>query len=143
VKTESASQIVQEFSRDFSLDELESVEKMEISNLPSVRPSEIVEVEGGEIVDKAEEMEQMDLEDENDENILPANIEVFAKKSKKHTNNDSKEKEDPLFLIEGNTKVDKLRKIQAKKAKKDARRREKVAETLSNQMDDAFSALTT
>ena len=143
VKTESASQIVQEFSRDFSLDELESVEKMEISNLPSVRPSEIVEVEGGEIVDKAEEMEQMDLEDENDENILPANIEVFAKKSKKHINHDSKEKEDPLFLIEGNTKVDKLRKIQAKKAKKEARRREKVAETLSNQMDDAFSALTT
>merc|ERR1711884_989979 len=104
----------------------ESVEKMEISNLPSVRPSEIVE-----------------LEEENDENILPANIEVFAKKSKKHNNHDSKEKEDPLFLIEGNTKVDKLRKIQAKKAKKDARRREKVAETLSNQMDDAFSALTT
>ena len=66
-----------------------------------------------------------------------------AKKSKKHINHDSKEKEDPLFLIEGNTKVDKLRKIQAKKAKKDARRREKVAETLSNQMDDAFSALTT
>merc|ERR1712130_137124 len=141
LKTESSSQIVQEFSRDFSLDELESVEKMEISNLPSVRPSEIVQVEGGEIVDKAEEMEQMDLEDENDENILPSNVEVFAKKSKKQTN-EHKEKEDPLFQIEGNMKLNKLAKIQAKKAKKDARRRDKVAETLSNQMDGAFSALT-
>jgi len=141
LKTESSSQIVQEFSKDFSLDDLESVERMEFSNLPNVRPSEIVQIEGGEMVDKAEEMEQMDLEDENDENILPSNVEVFAKKSKKQTN-EHKEKEDPLFQIEGNMKLNKLAKIQAKKAKKDARRRDKVAETLSNQMDGAFSALT-
>jgi len=141
LKTESSSQIVQEFSKDFSLDDLESVERMEFSNLPNVRPSEIVQIEGGEMVDKAEEMEQMDLEDENDENILPSNVEVFAKKSKKQTN-EHKEKEDPLFQIEGNMKLNKLAKLQAKKAKKDARRRDKVAETLSNQMDGAFSALT-
>ena len=141
-KTESTSQIVQEFSKDFSLDDLESVERMEISNLPAVRPSEIVPIEGGEIIDKAEQMDLMDMEEENDENILPSNVEVFAKKSKKGSN-ENKEKEDPLFMIEGNMKVDKLRKIQAKKAKKDARRRDKVAETLSNQMDDAFAALTT
>jgi len=141
LKTESSSQIVQEFSKDFSLDDLESVERMEFSNLPNVRPSEIVQIEGGEMVDKAEEMEQMDLEDENDENILPSNVEVFAKKSKKQTN-EHKVKEDPLFQIEGNMKLNKLAKLQAKKAKKDARRRDKVAETLSNQMDGAFSALT-
>eukprot|EP00088_Acartia_fossae_P049087 TRINITY_DN53823_c0_g1_i1.p1 TRINITY_DN53823_c0_g1~~TRINITY_DN53823_c0_g1_i1.p1 ORF type:complete len:103 (-),score=43.13 TRINITY_DN53823_c0_g1_i1:47-310(-) len=87
-------------------------------------------------------MDLMDMEEENDENILPSNVEVFAKKSKKGSN-ENKEKEDPLFLIEGNMKVDKLKKIQAKKAKKDARRRDRVAETLSNQMDDAFAALTT
>jgi len=141
MKTESSSQIVQEFSKDFSLDDLESVERMEFSNLPNVRPSEIVQIEGGEICDKAEEMEQMDLEDENDENILPSNVEVFAKKSKKQTH-EHKEKEDPLFQLEGNMKLNKLAKVQAKKAKKDARRRDKVAETLANQMDGAFSALT-
>jgi len=141
MKTESSSQIVQEFSKDFSLDDLESVERMEFSNLPNVRPSEIVQIEGGEICDKAEEMEQMDLEDENDENILPSNVEVFAKKSKK-PNQEHKEKEDPLFQLEGNMKLNKLAKVQAKKAKKDARRRDRVAETLANQMDGAFSALT-
>merc|ERR1712227_148043 len=138
MKTESSSQIVQEFSKDFSLEDLESVERMEFSNLPNVRPSEIVQIEGGEICDKAEEMEQMDI---NDENILPSNVEVFAKKSKK-PNQEHKEKEDPLFQLEGNMKLNKLAKLQAKKAKKDARRRDKVAETLANQMDGAFSALT-
>merc|ERR1712112_520211 len=140
-KSESTSQIVQEFSKDFSLEDLESVERMEFSNLPNVRPSEIVQIEGGEICDKAEEMEQMDLEDENDETILPSNVEVFAKKSKKQIH-EHKEKEDPLFQLEGNMKLNKLAKLQAKKAKKDARRRDRVAETLANQMDLPFSALT-
>merc|ERR1712098_620698 len=113
----------------------------EISNLPNVRPSEIVQIENGEIVAKAEEQAEMGIEDENDENLLPSNVEVFAKKSKTPTN-EKKEKEDPLFQIEGNQRLDKMKKLQAKKAKKDARRRDRVAETLSNQMDDAFSALT-
>merc|ERR1711879_277492 len=83
-KSESTSQIVTEFSNDFSLEDLEIVEKMEISNLPNVRPSEIVQIEGGEMIEKAEEMETMDdMEEENDENLLPSNVEVFAKKSKK------------------------------------------------------------
>jgi len=140
-KSESTSQIVQEFSKDFSLDDLETVERMEISNLPNVRPSEIVQIENGEIVAKAEEQAEMEIEDENDENLLPSNVEVFAKKSKAPTS-EKKEKEDPLFQIEGNQRLDKMKKLQAKKAKKEARRRDRVAETLSNQMDDAFSALT-
>jgi len=140
-KSESTSQIVQEFSKDFSLDDLETVERMEISNLPNVRPSEIVQIENGEIVAKAEEQTEMEIEDENDENLLPSNVEVFAKKSKAPTS-EKKEKEDPLFQIEGNQRLDKMKKLQAKKAKKEARRRDRVAETLSNQMDDAFSALT-
>merc|ERR1712130_525192 len=141
-RSESTSQIVQEFSKDFSLDDLETVERMEISNLPNVRPSEIVQIENGEIIAKAEEQhDQMDIEDENDENLLPSNVEVFSKKSKTPSN-EKKEKEDPLFQIEGNQRLDKMKKLQAKKAKKDARRRDRVAETLSNQMDGAFSALT-
>jgi len=145
-KTESSSTIVQEFSKDFSIDDLETVERMEFNNLPNVRPSEIVQIEGGAIVDKAESVEEdmEDDEEENDENILPSNIEVFAKKTKKKQSreNEPREKEDPLFMIEGNQRLGKMKKLQAKKAKKDARRRDRVAQTLSNQMEDAFSALT-
>ena len=145
MKTEMVSTIVQEFSKDFSLDDLETVEAMDFSNLPLVRPSEMVEVEAGQIHEKAEEMVGMDEDedDENDENILPTNVEVFANKGKKAgTERNRKGKEDPLFLLEGNQKVEKIKKLEAKKRKKDLRRRDRVAETLSNQMDDAFSALT-
>merc|ERR1719468_476223 len=146
-KTESSSQIVTEFSKDFSLEDLETVEQMEIATLPNVRPSEIVQVEGGDMVEKAEEMETMDdmEEEENDENLLPSNVAVFAKKSKKPAETEAKhrEKVDPLYQIKGNQKFEKAKKLEAKKAKKNARRRDRVAETLSNQMDDAFSQLTT
>ena len=145
ITTEMVSTIVQEFSKDFSLDDLETVETMDFSNLPLVRPSEIVEVEAGQIHEKAEEMVGMDEDeaedDENDENILPTNVEVFANRGKKG-GPERKAKEDPLFLLEGNQKMEKVRKLEAKKRKKDLRRRDRVAETLSNQMDDAFSALT-
>ena len=145
VTTEMVSTIVQEFSKEFSLEDLETVETMDFSNLPLVRPSEIVEVEAGQIHEKAEEMVGMDEDEdedgENDENILPTNVEVFANKGKK-ASPEKKGKEDPLFLLEGNQKIEKVRKLEAKKRKKEMRRRDRVAETLSNQMDDAFSALT-
>jgi len=137
-----SSEIVQEFSKDFSLEDLEAVEKMDIATLPMVRPSEIVQIEAGEVCEKADEME-FDVEDivENDENILPENVGVFAKKGKS-SDKSHKEKEDPLFKIEGNIRLQKVQQMNAKKAKKEARRRDRLADTLSNQMKDAFSFLT-
>jgi len=137
-----SSEIVQEFSKDFSLEDLETVEKMDIATLPMVRPSEIVQIELGEVCEKADEME-FDVEDivENDENILPENVGVFAKKGKS-SDKSHKEKEDPLFKIEGNIRLQKVQQMNAKKAKKEARRRDRLADTLSNQMEDAFSSLT-
>jgi len=137
-----SSEIVEEFSKDFSLEDLETVEKMDIATLPMVRPSEIVQIEAGEVCEKADEME-FDVEDivENDENILPENVGVFAKKGKS-SDKSHKEKEDPLFKIEGNIRLQKVQQMNAKKAKKEARRRDRLADTLSNQMEDAFSSLT-
>merc|ERR1711997_1287760 len=128
VKTEMVSTIVQEFSKDFSLDDLETVEAMDFSNLPQVRPSEMVEVEAGQIHEKAEEMVEMeeDEDDENDENILPTNVEVFANKGKKAAA-EKKGKEDPLFLLEGNQKVEKIKKLEAKKKKKKKKKKDRVA----------------
>merc|ERR1739842_220893 len=83
---QTSSEIVTQFATEFSLDELERGEKMDLQNLPLVRPSEMVNVEAGQINDKAadfEEDEEEDMEAENDENALPANIEVFAKQGKR------------------------------------------------------------
>jgi len=142
VRGNISSEIVQEFSKDFSLEDLEKVEEMEMSTLPLVRPSEIVQIEAGEMCEKAEEME-FEMEDigENDENILPENFAVFAKKGKRSEGGE-RVKEDPLFKIEGNLRLQKAQQMNAKKAKKEARRRDRVSDTLSNQMEGAFSALT-
>jgi len=143
IRANISSEIVQEFSKDFSLDDLEKVEEMEINSLPLVRPSEIVQIEAGEMAEKAEVMEtEMEEIVENDENILPENFAVFAK-NKKKPEVAEKTKDDPLFKIEGNMKLEKVKRMNAKKAKKEARRRDRVADTLSNQMEGAFSALTT
>ena len=116
---------------------------MDLQNLPLVRPSEMVNVEAGQINDKAAEVEEEEeMEAENDENALPANIEVFAKQGKRQERKmDVKEKEDPLFKLEGNQRTSKMAKLMEKKRRKERRRGERVAETLSNQMEDAFSKI--
>ena len=116
---------------------------MDLQNLPLVRPSEMVNVEAGQINDKAAEVEEEEeMEAENDENALPANIEVFAKQGKRQERKmDIKEKEDPLFKLEGNQRTAKMAKLMEKKRRKERRRGERVAETLSNQMEDAFSKI--
>ena len=68
------------------MDELERGEKMDLQNPPLVRPSEMVDVEAGQINDKAaeileeEEDDEEETENENDENVLPANIEVLPRR---------------------------------------------------------------
>merc|ERR1712110_838073 len=136
--------IVTQFASEFSFNELERGEKMDLQNLPLVRPSEMVNVEAGQINDKAadvEEDEEEDMEAENDENALPPNIEVFAKQGKRQERKMEKEKEDPLFKLEGNLRLDNRAKLLAKKNMKERRRGERVAETLSNQMENAFSKI--
>jgi len=146
------SEIVSEFAQDFSLEELKHNEIRDMDTLPAVRPSEIVEVSAGEIQQAAEPMEDSEvMETENDENILPDNFEVFAKNNKRVQRKEKEEEEarldkiretkDPLFKIEGNQKIEKMAKLSAKKKKKEARRRDKVAEGLSHQMEGAFSSL--
>merc|ERR1712130_427625 len=140
---QTSSEIVTQFASEFSLNELERGEKMDLQNLPMVRPSEMVNVEASQINDKAADIEEdEDMEAENDENTLPANIEVFAKQGKRQDRKmQEKEKEDPLFKLEGNLRLDKRAKLLAKKNRKERRRGERVAETLSNQMENAFSQI--
>ena len=118
------------------------------SDLPN--PVAKVNLEAGQINDKAAEVEdeEEDMEAENDENALPANIEVFAKQGKRQERKMEKEKEDnknkkedPLFKLEGNLRLDKRAKMLAKKNRKERRRGERVADTLSNQMENVFSQI--
>lgn len=151
-ETKGTSEIVAEFAADFSLEELKHGEIRDMDTLPSIRPSEMVTVEAGQIQEAAEPMEESQvMETENDENILPDNFEVFAKNNKRVQRKEKddeearqdkiKEKKDPLFKLEGNLRLDKMAKMSAKKQKKEARRRDRVAEGLANQMEGAFSKI--
>jgi len=142
------AEIVTQFATEFSLDSLD--QKDEMDTLPAVKPSDSIQVEAGSILEKAAEVDE-EMEDdgdgsddevqENDENILPQRIDVAEnKKSKKRIQ--QKEEEDALFKIEGNIRMKKAAKLLQKKNKKNAKRADKLAAGLSDQMEAAFSSIT-
>lgn len=145
-----SAEIVSEFAKEFSLDTLDQAEDMD--TLPVVRPSEVVMVETGKMAETAvdeeeesmEEQEETGASEEDTENILPQGIEIQANQrgtAKKDKKEKEQVKDDPLFKLEGNLKLKKVAKIQQKKAKKEARRADKLATGLSDQMESAFSGL--
>jgi len=141
------AEIVQTFADEFSLDTLDS--KMDLDTLPVLMPSDSVQVESGLIHEKAaemtEEMSEDDTEEEekeNDDSILPSQIGIQQGKPKKVTEDGEDEKDDPLFKLEGNQRLQKHAKMQQKKMKKNRKRADRLGNELTEQMDSAFSALT-
>jgi len=141
------AEIVQTFADEFSLDTLDS--KMDLDTLPVLMPSDSVQVESGLIHEKAaemtEEMSEDDTEEEekeNDDSILPSQIGIQQGKAKKITEDGEDEKDDPLFKLEGNQRLQKHAKMQQKKMKKNRKRADRLGNELTEQMDSAFSALT-
>jgi len=153
------AQIVAQFAEEFSLDQLN--QKDEMDTLPALMPSQVVQVASGTIVQAAatpsqaesnDEEEMEDSEDEheqeNQENVLPDRIEIVQVESKKKKikidadkNLDSEEQ--ALFKLKGNQKLKKTMKLDEKKRKKNAKRADKVAMGLSDQMESAFSSMVT
>jgi len=146
------AEIVHQFAEEFSLDKLD--QSMEIDSLPAVKQSDIVQVESGNIVEKAaateedemnedeDEDEEDEAGDENEENILPKTLEVVQTKKKTKKSDKEDDESEALFKIEGNMRMKKAAKIMEKKRKKNAKRADKLAAGLSEQMESAFSALT-
>lgn len=71
--------------------------------------------------------------DENESALLPKTLNVISKLDK--TSKVEKEKVDPEMLLEGNTKQNKLRKMQFKKDKKKKARNEKQAVKLADVLE--------
>jgi len=141
------AEIVQTFAEEFSLDTLDA--KMDLDTLPVVMPSESFQVESGSIHEKAAEMAEEEMsedeteeeEKENDDSILPSKIGIQESKTKKVEESED-EKDEPLFKLEGNRRLQKHAKVQQKKMKKERRRADRLGNELTEQMDSAFSALT-
>lgn len=158
VEANLQAEIVAQFTQEFNLDQFDQLEEME--TLPVVRPSEAVQVTPGSIVESAatglEETDEKEneMEDDvsdisptegNEENYLPEKIEIVP--SKKKTKVDVEKaldaEDQALFKLKGNQKLKKAMKLQQKKNKKNAKRADKLAMGLSDQMESAFSSMVT
>merc|ERR1711992_356523 len=154
VSANLGAEIVSQFAKEFSLDSVDQSEEME--TLPSIKPSEIVQVASSEMIEKAmevaekvpDEEEQMEEEEEEDEgenteNILPSSqrIEVINNSKAKKKQVKENDGDDPLFKLEGNIRMKKVAKLEQKKRKKNLRRADKLAAGLSDQMESAFSSI--
>jgi len=143
------AEIVSQFATEFSLDAVDQTDEMKY--LPNVKPSDIVQVESGKMIENAQEGKDEEEEMEEDEevpnledseNILPERIEVIKNtRKRKEDAAETAPGEDPLFKLEGNLKMKKIAKLQQKKNKKNAKRSDKLAAGLSDQMESAFSSI--
>jgi len=143
------AEIVSQFATEFSLDAVDQTDEMKY--LPNVKPSDIVQVESGKMIENAQEGKDEEEEMEEDEevpnledseNILPERIEVIKNtRKRKEDAAETAPGEDPLFKLEGNMKMKKIAKLQQKKNKKNAKRSDKLAAGLSDQMESAFSSI--
>jgi len=159
------AEIVEQFASEFDLKDLDN--KMDLNELPNVKPRGFVQVESSimadnviEIEDSAEPVEESESGDESmeesaeeqeadkKENLLPAigvQKDTGREKKKKKRGEvaeEPKDEDDPLYKLEGNLKLKKKAKLQQKKIKKDRKRANKLGDELGDQMDSAFAALT-
>ncbi|XP_072378210.1 guanine nucleotide-binding protein-like 3 homolog [Diabrotica undecimpunctata] len=125
--------IVTEVAKEFDLDSFETMEtdilnKIEKESDPKTKAF-VLESLGP--VDSVE-----DMEEEADE-LITANTNVVSNKKKQKQKGVARLKKlDPEMELEGNQKLNQIRKKQFKKEKKDQRRREKVAMQLSSGLEN-------
>ncbi|CAH0554574.1 unnamed protein product [Brassicogethes aeneus] len=124
-----SSKIVSEVAKEFDLDSFEAMEtdilnKME-KDYGTKEKSFVLESLGP--VDSIEEMEEDTVADD----LLGDNISVASNKKEKKKGDARVKKPDPEMQLEGNLKLNQIRKKQFKKEKKERTRRDKVATQLS------------
>ncbi|CAG9828930.1 unnamed protein product [Diabrotica balteata] len=125
--------IVTEVAKEFDLDSFETMETDILNKIEkeSDTKSKAFVLESLGPVDSIE-----DMEEEADE-LITANTNIVSNKKKQKQRGVARLKKlDPEMELEGNQKLNQIRKKQFKKEKKDQRRREKVAMQLSSGLEN-------
>ncbi|RZC31879.1 GN3L Grn1, MMR HSR1, and/or FeoB N domain containing protein [Asbolus verrucosus] len=127
-----SSAIVTEIAKEFDLDTFET---MEVDNLNKI------ERESGPLKDSfVLESLGPGRDEPAEKELLSKKISIQNRKMKKNKNETTK-KVDPEMTLEGNQKLNQIKKMQFKKEKKMRNRREKVAQTLASGLEN-FSLTT-
>ncbi|XP_028134415.1 guanine nucleotide-binding protein-like 3 homolog [Diabrotica virgifera virgifera] len=131
-----SASIVTEVAKEFDLDSFESMETDILNKIEkeSDTKTKAFVLESLGPVDSVEDMEE-DTEEADELINAKTNI-VSNKKKQKQKGVARLKKLDPEMELEGNQKLNQIRKKQFKKEKKDQRRREKVAMQLSSGLEN-------
>ncbi|XP_063929767.1 guanine nucleotide-binding protein-like 3 homolog [Zophobas morio] len=129
-----SSTIVTEVAKEFDLD---GIEAMEVSNLDKIereagntKDSFVLESLGPVHIEKMEE------DGAEEQELLSKKISVESRKKSKKNNKKEEKKIDPEMELDGNQKLNQVRKNQFKKEKKLRNRREKVALQLASGLEN-------
>lgn len=134
-----SAEIVSQIAKEFDIEKFAAEEKMMLDNFTtdnSVADSTLIDSSGPVTA-------AMEVETQKESQIYLSNEIKVQKKLKKKLQDIKKnvsaerlKKSDPLFEIEGNQKLNKLRKLEFKKQKKEQVKREKAAVKLAEQLED-------
>ncbi|KAK9687585.1 GNL3L/Grn1 putative GTPase [Popillia japonica] len=133
--THVSASIVAEIAKEFDIDQFKSMEVDVIDALVKTEPPD----DKGFVVESLGEVkcDEMD-EDKHVDDVLPDNVNVAIKKKQKQKAKAKPriKKGDPEMEIEGNKKLNQIKKKQFKKERKDKNRKEKLTMQLSNGVDN-------
>ncbi|KMQ92228.1 guanine nucleotide-binding 3-like protein [Lasius niger] len=129
-----SAEIVSQIAKEFDIESFAAEEKMMLDNFTTDNSTiaDPVLIDSSGPVTAAMEVEiQKELEIK-----VQKKLKKKLQDTKKDVSAERKKKPDPLLEIEGNQKLNKLRKLEFKKEKKERAKREKVAAKLAGQLED-------
>ncbi|XP_023936909.2 guanine nucleotide-binding protein-like 3 homolog [Bicyclus anynana] len=124
------ARIVSRAAPEFDINQYEAMETDVINSLGDHSTEEAIKITSTGPVKALDEMQV----DEDESSLLPKTLNIRPKLDKTNKSKD-KTKSDPEMLIEGNTKLNKLRKMQFKRDKKKKARNEKQAVQLADVLE--------
>ncbi|XP_063378870.1 guanine nucleotide-binding protein-like 3 homolog isoform X1 [Cydia fagiglandana] len=125
------AKIVSAAGEEFDINAFEAMETEVMDALNDGNTTEAIKITSTGPVKALDEMQV----DEDESSLLPKTLNIRSKLNKDHSEA-KRAKVDPEMLLEGNTKLNKLRKQQFKKDKKKHARNEKVAVNLAGVLEN-------
>lgn len=126
-----SAEIVSQIAKEFDIESFATEEKMMLDNFTTDSTDPAL-IDSSGPVSSAMEIE---IQKESEFKVQKK-LKKKLQDAKKDVSAEKKKKQDPLFEIEGNQKLNKLRKLAFKKEKKERAKREKATTKLAGQLED-------
>lgn len=126
-----SAEIVSQIAKEFDIESFATEEKMMLDNFTTDSTDPAL-IDSSGPVSSAMEIE---IQKESEFKVQKK-LKKKLQDAKKDVSAEKKKKQDPLFEIEGNQKLNKLRKLAFKKEKKERAKREKATTKLAGQLKD-------